>query len=75
MTKADIGKALWARARAASLWQQADALDMDRGGDWRARAAEQGRRTPPRGGSSLRQDSKSVGAGTGGSGRLTVTPS
>jgi len=38
MTKADIGKARWARARAASLWQQADALDIDRSGDWRARA-------------------------------------
>ncbi|MGY8563290.1 hypothetical protein L0938_07720 [Paracidovorax citrulli] len=38
MTKADIGKARWARARAASLWQQADALDLDRNGDWRARA-------------------------------------
>ena len=38
MTKADIGKARWARARAASLWQQADALDLDRRGDWRARA-------------------------------------
>lgn len=38
MTKADIGKARWARARAASLWQQADTLDMDRGGDWRSRA-------------------------------------
>ncbi|WP_141056959.1 hypothetical protein [Stenotrophomonas rhizophila] len=39
MTKADIGKARWARARAASLWQQADALDLQRGGDWRARAS------------------------------------
>lgn len=38
MTKEDIGKARWARARAASLWQQADALDMDCSGDWRARA-------------------------------------
>ncbi|WP_367346432.1 hypothetical protein [Stenotrophomonas bentonitica] len=38
MTTADIGKARWARARAASLWQQADALDIDRSGDWRARA-------------------------------------
>lgn len=38
MTKADIGKVRWARARAASLWQQADALDTDRSGDWRARA-------------------------------------
>lgn len=38
MTKVDIGKARWARARAASLWQQADALDIDRSGDWRARA-------------------------------------
>jgi hypothetical protein len=39
MTKADIGKARWARARAASLWQRADALDLQRGGDWRARAS------------------------------------
>jgi len=38
MTKATDGKARWARAKAASLWQQADALDLDRGGDWRARA-------------------------------------
>jgi len=38
MTKAEIGKARWARARAASLWQHADALDVQRGGDWRARA-------------------------------------
>jgi hypothetical protein len=38
MTKAEIGKARWARARAASLWQQADALDLDRSGDWRVRA-------------------------------------
>lgn len=38
MTRVDIGKARWARARAALLWQQADPLDMDRGGDWRARA-------------------------------------
>jgi hypothetical protein len=37
MTKTDIGKARWARARAASLWQQADALDIDLSGDWRAR--------------------------------------
>ena len=39
MTKADIGKARWARARAASLWLQADTLDLQRGGDWRARAS------------------------------------
>lgn len=38
MTKADIGKARWARAQAASLWQQADELDRERSGDWRARA-------------------------------------
>jgi len=38
MTKADSGKARWARARAASLWQQADALDMNHSGDWRSRA-------------------------------------
>ncbi|MDX5515828.1 hypothetical protein [Stenotrophomonas sp. RG-453] len=38
MTKATDGKARWARAKAASLWQQADALDLERGGDWRARA-------------------------------------
>jgi len=31
-------KARWARAKAASLWQQADALDLKRGGDWRDRA-------------------------------------
>lgn len=38
MTKATEGKARWARAKAVSLWQQADALDLERGGDWRARA-------------------------------------
>ena len=38
MTKADIGKARLVRAWAASLWQQPDALDLDRSGDWRARA-------------------------------------
>jgi len=42
MTNADIGKARWARARAASLWQQADALEIDRSGDWRARAQRSG---------------------------------
>ncbi len=34
-----IGKARWARASAASLWQQADDLDSIRSGDWRARAS------------------------------------
>lgn len=38
MTEEDIGKARWARARATSLWQQADDLDSLRSGDWRARA-------------------------------------
>jgi len=38
MTKSEKGKARWARSRAASLWEQADALDLDRSGDWRARA-------------------------------------
>lgn len=33
-----IGKARWARARAASLWQQADDLERNHSGDWRARA-------------------------------------
>lgn len=33
-----MGKARWARARAASLWQQADDLDRNLSGDWRARA-------------------------------------
>lgn len=39
MDQKSIGKARWARARAASLWQQADDLDSIRGGDWRARAS------------------------------------
>jgi len=38
MIKASDSKARWVRAKAASLWQQADALDLDRSGDWRARA-------------------------------------
>jgi len=38
MDQKSIGKARWARARAASLWQQADDLDMNHSGDWRARA-------------------------------------
>lgn len=38
MTKATDGKARWARAKAASLWQQADHLDSNHSGDWRARA-------------------------------------
>jgi hypothetical protein len=39
MDQKSIGKARWARARAASLWQQADDLDSIRSGDWRARAS------------------------------------
>jgi len=38
MDQKSIGKARWARARAASLWQQANDLDMNHSGDWRARA-------------------------------------
>lgn len=38
MDQKSIGKARWARARAASLWQQADDLDSIRSGDWRERA-------------------------------------
>jgi len=38
MDQTSIGKARWARAKAVSLWQQADELDKDQGGDWRARA-------------------------------------
>lgn len=38
MDQKSISKACWARARAASLWQQADDLDKNRSGDWRARA-------------------------------------
>jgi hypothetical protein len=38
MDQKSIGKARWARARAALLWQQADDLDSIRSGDWRARA-------------------------------------
>lgn len=38
MDQKSIGKARWARARAASLWQQADDLDRNHSGDWRARA-------------------------------------
>lgn len=33
-----MGKAHWARAKAASLWLQADDLDRNHSGDWRARA-------------------------------------
>lgn len=39
MDQKSIGKARWARARAASLWQQADDLDSNHSGDWRARAS------------------------------------
>lgn len=39
MDQKSIDKARWARARAASLWQQADDLDSIRSGDWRARAS------------------------------------
>lgn len=38
MTKADMGKARWARARAASLWKEANYLDTNHNGNWRARA-------------------------------------
>jgi hypothetical protein len=38
MDQTSIGKAHWARAKAASLWQQADDLDRNHSGDWRARA-------------------------------------
>jgi hypothetical protein len=38
MDQKSIGKARCARARAASLWQQADDLDRNHSGDWRARA-------------------------------------
>jgi len=38
MDQKSIGKARWARAKAASLWQQADKLDRNHSGDWRARA-------------------------------------
>ena len=38
MDQKSMGKARWARARAASLWQQADDLDRNHSGDWRARA-------------------------------------
>lgn len=37
MDQKSIGKARWARARAASLWQQADDLDRNHSGDWRVR--------------------------------------
>ncbi|OWQ54776.1 hypothetical protein CEE60_07195 [Stenotrophomonas maltophilia] len=39
MDQKSMGKARWARARAASLWQQADDLDRNHSGDWRARAS------------------------------------
>lgn len=38
MDQKSIGKARWARAKAASLWQQADDLDRNHGADWRAKA-------------------------------------
>lgn len=38
MDQKSMGKARWSRARAASLWQQADDLDRNHSGDWRARA-------------------------------------
>jgi hypothetical protein len=38
MDQKSIGRTRWARARAASLWQQADDLDSNHSGDWRARA-------------------------------------
>jgi hypothetical protein len=38
MDQKSMGKARWARARASSLWQQADELDSNHSGDWRARA-------------------------------------
>jgi len=38
MNQKSMGKARWSRARAASLWQQADDLDRNHSGDWRARA-------------------------------------
>lgn len=36
MDEANIGKARWARRRAADLLQQAQALEQDRTGDWRS---------------------------------------
>ncbi|MFK3845725.1 hypothetical protein [Stenotrophomonas sp. NPDC078853] len=50
MDQKSIGKARWARARAASLWQQADDLDRESGGDWRTRARRR------RGAASLRAE-------------------
>lgn len=44
------GRARETRSRATSLWQQADALDKERGGDWRARARRR------RGAASLRAE-------------------
>ncbi|MGL4692337.1 MAG: hypothetical protein ACRCWE_09460 [Stenotrophomonas maltophilia] len=38
MDQKSMGKARWARARASSLWQQADDLNRNHSGDWRARA-------------------------------------
>lgn len=38
MTTANIGKARWARTKAAGLWQQATELDRDRTGNWEDRA-------------------------------------
>jgi len=39
MDQKSMSKARWARSRAASLWQQADDLDRNHSGDWRARAS------------------------------------
>jgi len=55
MDQKNIGKARWARARAASLWQQADDLDSIRSGDWRASA------TRRRGADSLRTEAARFG--------------
>lgn len=38
MTKRDLGKARWARARSASLEEEARLLQDDSSGDWNARA-------------------------------------
>lgn len=34
MDQKSMSKARWARVKAASLWQQADDLDMNHSGDW-----------------------------------------
>ena len=36
MDRTNIGKARWARRKAAGLLQQAASLEQDRTGDWRA---------------------------------------